>query len=173
MLKTLDVKDFDKVYEIMELSFPRDEFRPYDGQKALLNEDTYQIYVLMDENNDIVKGLITVWEYDSLAFVEHLAVNPKYRNSGLGSLILKEISEYLGKMMCLEVELPETDIASRRIGFYERNGYYLNEYPYIQPALADGQDSVPLLIMTTERKLTQEEFMFVKNLLYTRVYKVK
>ena len=173
MLKELDRKDFDKVYEIMQLSFPRDEYRPYEGQKALLDEEVYQIYVLMDEDADEMKGLITVWEYEHLGFVEHLAVNPKYRNDGLGSQILKEAAEILGKMMCLEVELPETEIAQRRIGFYKRNGYYLNEYPYVQPALAEGQDPVPLLIMTTGKSLTSEEFEDVKGLLYTKVYKVK
>lgn len=173
MLKKLDRKDFDKVYAIMQQSFPKDEYRPYERQKALLNEEPYQIYVLTGDETDEVKGFITVWEYEKLAFVEHLAVNPKYRNGGLGSVILKEAADYLGKMMCLEVELPDTEIAARRIGFYKRNGYYLNEYPYVQPALAEGQDSVPLLIMTTQKALSLDEFETIKELLYTKVYKVK
>lgn len=172
MLKKLDRKDFDKVYSIMKQSFPQDEYRPYEGQKALLNEESYQIYVLTEEETDEIKGFITVWEYEKLAFVEHLAVSSKYRNGGLGSVILKETANFLGKMMCLEVELPDTEIASRRIGFYKRNGYYLNEYPYIQPALAEGQDPVPLLLMTTYKELSEKEFEQVRDFLYEKVYKV-
>ena len=123
MLRKFDLKDFDKIYEIMELSFPRDEYRPYEGQKALLDDEAYQIYVLSDEQSLEIKGLIAIWEYESLVFVEHLAVAPQYRNGGIGSLILKETEELLGKMLCLEVELPETELASRRIDFYKRNGY--------------------------------------------------
>lgn len=173
MLKKSKEKDFDKIYEIMKLSFPRDEYRPYERQKALLEEEAYQIYVLSDDEAGGIKGFITIWEYEKLAFVEHLAVDPKYRNSGLGSVILKEAADMTGKMMCLEVELPEAEIAARRIGFYKRNGYYLNEYPYLQPALAEGQNPVPLFIMTTQKSVTKEEFEAIKELLYTKVYKVK
>ena len=172
MLKKLDRKDFDKVYSIMKQSFPQDEYRPYEGQKALLNEESYQIYILTEDETDEIKGFITVWEYEKLAFVEHLAVSSKYRNGGLGSRILKEAAKFLGKMMCREVELPDTEIASRRIGFYERNGYYLNKYPYIQPALAEGQNPVPLLLMTTYKELSEKEFEEVRDLLYEKVYKV-
>ena len=172
MLKKLEAKDFDKVFELMELSFPKDEYRTYEGQKALMNEELYQIYVIPDEEKDAIKALVTVWEYEKVAFVEHLAVNPAYRNGGLGSIILGEVIRELGKMICLEVELPETEMAARRIGFYKRNGFYLNEYPYIQPALAEGQEPVPLFVMPTERAGSEEEFMEIKELLYKEVYKV-
>jgi len=172
MLITLENKDFDKMYDIMKVSFPKDEFRPYDGQKALLKEDAYRIYAYPDHEGDRIKGFVTVWEYENIAFLEHLAVNPTYRNGGIGSTILKELADKIQKMLCLEVELPETEIAKRRIGFYERNGYFLNEYPYLQPALAEGQEPVPLLIMTTRRPINDQEFEEIKHLLYSKVYKV-
>ena len=93
MLEKLNIKDFDKVYEIMEQSFPKDEYRPYEGQKALLEEEPYQIYVFRDGADEDIKGFITVWEYEELVFVEHLAVSPRYRNGGLGSVILKETAD--------------------------------------------------------------------------------
>lgn len=36
MLKPLEICDFDKVYKIMDESFPSDERRSYDGQKSFL-----------------------------------------------------------------------------------------------------------------------------------------
>lgn len=171
MLEKLKRCDFDQMFGIIELSFPKDEYRTYEGHLALLDEPDYQVYVLRDEEADELRALVTVWEFESFGYVEHLAVNPAYRNGGLGSLILEELTEKLGKMICLEVELPESDMARRRIGFYERNGFYLNEYPYIQPPLAKGQSEVPLLIMTTKRKITQEEFVHLRDQLYKKVYK--
>lgn len=173
MLSRLYRTDFEQIFEIMERSFPKDEYRTYEGQKTLFDEDVYSVYGLIGKDSREIQGFITIWEYDEVAFVEHLAVNPLYRNKGLGSQILKEAAQMLNKMLCLEVELPETEIAARRIGFYKRNGYFLNEYPYIQPALAKGQDPVPLLIMTTEKALSEEEFENIKMLLYKNVYKVK
>ena len=53
--------------------------------------------------------------------------------------------------ICLEVELPETEMAARRIGFYERNGFYYNDYFYMQPPIAEGRNAIPLRLMTTGR----------------------
>ena len=44
---------------------------------------------------------------------------------------LQELMTQQSKRICLEVELPETELAIRRIRFYERNGLYLNSYDYI------------------------------------------
>ena len=42
--------EFDRVYEIMEESFPYDEMRTYEGQKALLKNDNYKLICKKDEN---------------------------------------------------------------------------------------------------------------------------
>lgn len=173
MLEKLKRNDFDKMFELIELSFPKDEYRTYEGHLALLDEPDYQVYVLRDEEREELRALVTVWEFGGFGFVEHLAVNPAYRNGGLGSLILGELTKKLGKMICLEVELPDNDMARRRIGFYERNGFHLNEYPYIQPPLAEEQNEISLLIMTTKRRLTLEEFERLRDRLYAKVYNIK
>ena len=50
--------DFDKVFHIMELSFPEDEFRTYEEQKALLENSYYQIYILPDESGENIKAFV-------------------------------------------------------------------------------------------------------------------
>ena len=79
-LETLQVKDFDKVYSIMEESFPIDERRTYEEQKALLENELYNIYVLYDNENDNIKAFIAIWRFDDFAFVEHFVVSSLYRN---------------------------------------------------------------------------------------------
>ena len=66
--------------------------------------------------------------------------------------------------------VPETVLAARRIAFYERNGFFLNDFPYLQPPLSNGRDPVPLRVMTSGRAVSREEFERIKALLYTRVY---
>lgn len=170
MLEKLRFDDFDTMYDLMEMSFPIVEYRPYHEQKALLNNPAYSIYVLHNETKDI-KAFIAVWEFDKFAFIEHFAVNPKYRNCGVGGYVLNEITERIGKNVCLEVEPPETEIAIRRIGFYERNGFFLNEYPYIQPPISNGRMAVPLFLMTLGGKVDKDMFESIKATLYTKVYK--
>ena len=166
MIEKLDPKEFDMVFSIMERSFPLEEYRPYAAQKALLDDPAYAIYVAKRE--DRIVGFAAVWELENVLFLEHLAVEPGCRNDGIGSKLLG----YFAKMRsCLEVEPPETDLARRRIGFYQRNGYFFNDYPYVQPSLAAGRSAVPLYIMTSGCTATPEEFAQIKNLLYSRVYR--
>ncbi|MBR7146301.1 MAG: GNAT family N-acetyltransferase, partial [Oscillospiraceae bacterium] len=51
------------------------------------------------------------------------AVREDCRGSGIGSELLDELIGTLPHPICLEVEPPETEIAKRRIAFYERNGF--------------------------------------------------
>lgn len=170
MIEKLKLQDFDKIYELMKMSFPSDEYRIYHEQKALLNNPSYSIYVLFSESKDI-EAFIAVWKFDKFAFIEHFAVNPKYRNRGIGSNILNEIVEMIGKTVCLEVELPETEMAIRRISFYKRNNFFLNEYSYMQPPISEGKKAIPLLIMTLGSKVDEDTFEHIKDTLYTKVYK--
>lgn len=173
MLEELQVKDFDKVYSMMEESFPVDERRTYEEQKALLDNEMYSIYILPDTENDNIKAFIAIWRFDDFAFVEHFAVSSLYRNGGLGALILQEVKKLLSSMICLEVELPEEEMAKRRIGFYERNGFYYNEYEYMQPAISKDRNEIPLRIMTTGGKVTEDRFNEMKDILYQYVYGVE
>ena len=171
MLKKLRNDVFDQVYRIMEASFPVDERRPFDEQRALLEDPAYQIYVCKAPGSEDIAAFVAVWEFESVAFLEHFAVAPQCRNGGLGAKVLKELVEQTGKTVCLEAELPETEIAARRIAFYERNGFFLNPYPYLQPPISEGCNAVPLQIMTSGRPVSEEGFQHIQALLDRRVYR--
>lgn len=167
MIEKLDIKEFDAVFSIMERSFPKEEYRPYESQKALLCDPAYAIYTAK-EGGSIV-GFAAVWEQETILFLEHLAVAPDCRNGGIGGQLLAYITGS-AKRVCLEVEPPENALTRRRIGFYERNGFFFNGYPYMQPSLGRGRSPVPLYIMTSGSTVTPEEFARMKDLLYSRVY---
>ena len=167
MIERLDPKEFDAVFDLMERSFPKEEYRPYTGQKALLSDPAYAIYTAREGGS--ILGFAAVWELEDILFLEHLAVVPEHRNSGIGSQLL----DYLAgsaKRVCLEVEPPETELTRRRVGFYERNGFSFNGYPYEQPFLGQGTGPIPLRIMTTGGRITPAEFVRIRELLYSRVY---
>ena len=171
MIRKLMREDFDSIFQIIEISFPKYEYRTNDEQKALLDNPAYDVYILPDLDDKAIKAFIAVWNFDSFAFIEHFAVNPTYRNKGIGSTFLREIVCMLGKMVCLEVELPDNEMASRRICFYERNNFFLNRYPYTQLPISAGRNPVPLLIMTYGRYINKMEFAEIKDELFTHVYK--
>lgn len=169
MLKRVPPEKFDAIYRILEDSFPADERRPYAPQRALFLRREYKVLGLYSEQNDL-KALFALYEFDDMIFLEHFAVASEYRNQGLGSVMLRELMNSTEKPICLEVEPPKTGLAVRRIAFYERNGFCFNDYFYTQPPLAEGQNPVELKLMSSGRPLTEPEFQNVKGLLYARVY---
>ena len=170
-MQRLSEADFEGVFRLLETSFPLEEYRTREEQRALLSEPAYTLFGIKEE--DRVIAFMAVWELPELLFIEHLAVDPAYRNGGMGAGMLREIVEMSDTTVCLEVEPPRTEMAARRIGFYRRNGFFLNEYPYIQPAMSKGRNPIPLQVMTGGHAVDREEFENIKNRLYTWVYKVK
>lgn len=169
MLELLDKKDFDEVYAIMEASFPETEIRPREEQYALFDDRAYRILVRREEGN--TAGFFAVWDFPEVLYIEHFAVDGRLRGGGIGAAMIGELKALSDNPICLEVEPPENETAKRRIGFYERNGFFLNPYPYIQPPISAGRDAIPLLIMTGGGFIDEAKFEKIKQLLYTRVYK--
>ncbi len=174
MMYKMHANEFEQVYRIMESCFPPDEHRPYEEQQNLFDNQNYQIYVAKKTDNSLeIQGFMAVWQLEGLGFIEHFAVDSKYRNIGLGSRMLQEIKKHLTGRVCLEVELPDNDMAKRRIKFYQRNGLYYNDYPYIQPAISKGRNPIPLRIMTSGGVVSQGEYQEIRDMLYREVYRVE
>ncbi len=171
MLEQLEKKVFPKVYEIMEQSFPKEEYRSYEDQLALLEREEYKLYGAIGSNGELM-AFFAVWELIDFLFIEHFAVRDKLRNQGLGAQMIRSLQARYSAPMCLEVELPQNALTERRIAFYERNGFYLNHFPYEQPSLGAGRAAVPLRIMTSGGPLSEGTFRYLKERLYKVVYEV-
>ncbi len=161
---------FDEVFAIMQASFPTDEYRPYDEQKALLRHPRYRLVTLTEKGRVI--AFAATYSFPTFLFVEHLAVAQTHRNRGLGARLLAQLQRENDRRLCLEVELPENALSRRRIGFYERNGFTLNDYPYTQPPISKGRHPVPLRLMSTGGALTEATFETIRDTLYREVYHV-
>lgn len=176
-IKRLSKSEFSAMFNIMRQSFPLDEYRPENEQLALFNDGRYGVFALYSGQNlseQKLSGFLSAWELDDFTYFEHFAVDSALRGGGLGSELLAEAVRLShGGRVCLEVEPPYTDIAARRIRFYERNGFSLNDYAYWQPPISAGRHAIPLKIMTTHGKISKTEFENIRKTLYTEVYKIK
>lgn len=160
--------EFQRVYEIMHEAFPQNERRTFKGQQELLNKDCYKLY-LKKENKQII-AFLAAWEFDEISYIEHFAVDSGYRGNGIGEKMLEEYVSNLEKTVFLEVEPPSTEIAKRRIGFYQGIGFHLNEFDYKQPPLQTGEKPFTLKNMTYPNSLKEEEFSFCKKIIFEKVY---
>ena len=162
---------FDAVYEIMKESFPRDEFRSYEGQKALLERSDYHLKTYEQEGK--LLGFCAYYVFDEFLYIEHLACTPLSRGLGIGTKLVQGIlSEEGNHPVILEVEPPVDKVTKRRVGFYERLGIVLNLYPHYQPPLNLTTDMVELKIMSSFKALEEEEQKAYRRILNQRVYGV-
>lgn len=168
MLNKITNENFDSFYDILTDSFPKNELRPKRNMQRTMSNEKYILLSFCEENRII--GGTAIWQLSDFIFIEYLVVNKSFRNCGTGAEILKELKAFYNLPLVLEAEPPETDIAKRRISFYQRNGFFLNDYPYEQPAYSERQAAVPLVIMTSEGFINPERFTDIKRTIYKEVY---
>jgi len=114
-------------------------------------------------------ALLTYWDFPECIYVEHLAVDASVRRQGYGGRMLQALKEE-GRPIVLEVELLETDIARRRIAFYERNGFRLwTSRNYQQPPYRQGDSPIAMRLMAWGN-LPESRFEEVVRRIYREVY---
>lgn len=165
-----NIAGFEMVYPILEEAFPVTELRIKQAQQDLLQKELYRLYQIKDEKQEIA-GVIAAWELaDDFVYIEHFAICPEKRNGGFGGRVLEAFATWYGKNIVLEVELPEDDLTKRRIGFYKRHGFVMNDYPYLQPPMRKGQDFLPLRLMTKPYALDEQTYARYRKLIHENVY---
>ncbi len=145
---------FSSCWDLYNSTFPPEERRELEYQIETLKREEYhldQIY-----HGDDAIGFIAWWSFDTMIYIEHFALDPSCRGQGYGDRFLREFIQHQASLILLEVEIPEDETQHRRVTFYQRIGFYLNEHPYVQPPLR-GEAEVPLMVMTYPRPVTEEQ----------------
>ncbi|MGO4953297.1 MULTISPECIES: GNAT family N-acetyltransferase [Paenibacillus] len=162
---------FDQIFNIMKESFPIIEYRNYEGQKELLSNPRYRLMTEENKQGEVI-AFLAGWEFEGFRYVENIAVSPTIRGGGIGKRLMERFIKKSTLPVILEVEPPEDELKQRRIRFYERLGFRLGNYKYLQPPLRAGNSNFPLCIMSYPDLLTDSQFKFIKNQLYREVYNV-
>ena len=163
--------NFDDVYKIMKQSFPLEEIRGYEGQRALLDREDYFIKTYIHSGE--VAGFCAYYELNDVLYIEHLACSPAVRGLGIGTKLVQEVLDEAGeRSVILEVEPPVDEMTKRRVAFYEKLDFHLNPYYHFQPPLNKDTDGVELKMMSSKGKITEEEQKAYRRLLNIHVYQV-
>lgn len=166
---SFDEELFAKVRHTYISSFPESERRDFDLVKNLYRENPYfNMHIL--SKNDSYAGFITSWEFPEFIYVEHFAIDESARNGGIGGKAMQQFLLASSLPVVLEVELPEDEMSRRRIGFYERLGFKLDNHPYRQPPYGPGLPWLDLNLMYYGEIDLDQSFEHVKQQLYKHVY---
>lgn len=168
-----DVNDpiLNKIKALYISSFPEEERRPWQSILEMISNASpfFFLKAIIGENEEFL-GFYSSWNLPGVLYIEHFAVEPEYRSTGIGSSVITDIVAGAGlRSVVVEVELPgSTPEADRRIGFYERNGFSaIGDLQYFQPPYRQGLDMVEMMLMTSRPLPDVKAFVIM---LHTLVY---
>ena len=139
--------EFEVTRNLYLSAFPPNERREFDElKKQIFNDECNVNLILAGEK---VAGFVILWNFTDFIFLEHFAIEPGLRGLGIGENTLAEIMALYQKNIIFETEPPANEMARRRIGFYERNGFHLLERHYFQPSYDGIKPEVELKLMST------------------------
>ncbi len=170
---TLENKsDLEFIEKLYIESFPRNERRPILGMHHLLEDESRFNLFLLETNDNTRIGFITYWDLDTFIFIDHFAISSEQRNGGYGQKAIKELIKQTSLPLIGEIELPTvSELASRRVEFYKKQGFQIWDLPYEQPPYEEGFDPIPMLTITYRNLNFPSNFEVVRHTIYSEVYK--
>ncbi|MVM34504.1 GNAT family N-acetyltransferase [Spirosoma sp. HMF4905] len=151
-----------------EGSFPTDERRSFADLVTLLSCPDMHFCALIDTNQLV--GFIIYWQWPDALFVEHFAIDPAQRGKQVGQQALAQLLGTDYTYIILEVERPEDELSQRRVRFYERQGFFLNLFDYVQPPYQPGKAAIPMRLMSIPSIANQSDFDTFSELIKKQVY---
>ena len=159
---------YEELFKIMQEAFPEIEYRTKEHQEKLLSHHCYNVKTVT-KGEELI-GFAAFWELGSCRFIEHVATIPELRGSGIGKYLINLLISTTEKPIFLEVEPPEDEMTARRIEFYKRLGFHLNEFPYLQLPLRVGDEAQTLMVMSYPKPISADRFIPYKKEIYFEVY---
>ncbi|WP_420150155.1 GNAT family N-acetyltransferase [Spirosoma sp.] len=151
-----------------EGSFPIEERRNFSELLQLLSYPDMCLCALVVA--DRLVGFMIYWQWNDLAFIEHFAIDPAQRGKQVGQQALRYLLRNPFRYVVLEVELPNDEISRRRIQFYERQGFALLPFDYVQPPYQPEKPAVPMRLMSVPPLADEADFNKLSTILKERVY---
>lgn len=162
-------KEQEYIWRILEESFDPIVLRTRRVIREMLESGLCKYLLEMDGEEPL--GTVLWCRFPEFIFFEYLAVTPAARGRGLGAKLIKTVLERENCPAVLEVEEPETELDRKRIVFYERLGFFLNEEGYEVPPFSPDQPPVYLRVMTYPHRVDAGLFEKIKEVIFREVYK--
>lgn len=151
-----------------EESFPLAERRTFGQLIQLLDCPDMNLCAILEQEQLV--GFIIYWQWDTLLYVEHFAIDPQQRGLQFGQKAMQLLVTLDPAWLVLEVELPTDDISRRRIQFYERQGFSRNPFAYHQPPYRADGTGIPMELLSIPAIHDQERFSTFSKQIRENVY---
>lgn len=125
MLRPMQPEENFRIQSLYELSFPPEERFDFE----MLNDPSRSSRLLVIEQDKEAAGMMTVVDFEDTLYLFFFAIDPAFRNQGLGAKALASLLASAGKrtVFLLAEETGEQyadhELRKRRQQFYLRNGF--------------------------------------------------
>lgn len=169
-IKNIHDKWYKDFYEIYSKSFPVYEQRNAEQQIEAFNNKHYHLDCIIE--NDELLSFICFWNFEEYVYIEHFAVNDKYRGKNIGTCTLLKFIETVNKTVILEIDPVRDNISAKRLKFYEKIGFLSNPYKHFHPAYNANYKPHELLVLSSASLLTSDLYDDFKDVLNKIVMKI-
>lgn len=150
-IKSLTDPWYERFQNIYSVSFPLFEQRNEKQQEYALGYDHY--YLECGIENQTILYFVAYWDYKDYIYIEHFAVNPDCRGLNIGTVALQNMVREKKKLILLEIDPLNTELALKRYRFYRKLGFVENDYPHFHPPYDHRFPAHELLVLSLEKPL--------------------
>ncbi len=163
--EVLGKKRLSRIYKSYSNTFPEEERRGKEQFLSLSDRDEVYIFDIKTDTETI--GYCIIWVLKNSFFLEHFEIFEAFRNQNYGSQVMDFLTEKFEKIVLESEPSTLSEIASRRIAFYERNGFSIISIKYLQPSYGEGKPEVELYLLSNfEVKNTDELITDIHQTVY-------
>lgn len=150
---------FAQVDALYESAFPLHEKRHHAAKVRAFNHANYQLQAWFDEQQFV--GMMGVWDFGDYRYIEHLAVNDRLRGQGYGKRMLNQflqLSPQQSPQTILEIDPLTTEIAHKRLHFYQSLGFQVNDYPHSHPTYHENIADHELIVLSYPYRIDPQQY---------------
>lgn len=136
MIRKIELEDLEEVFELLdELYENKIEYSIFvEKYKASLKDNNFYGVVAVEDNKVagvLISRLINrLVKKKNILSIDDLIVNEKYRNTGIGKLLIQNAIDYAVSRNCETVELTSRISNTNAHRFYENNSFEKIQYKF-------------------------------------------
>jgi GNAT superfamily N-acetyltransferase len=154
-LFSTDSPHFSTLDALYARAFPWHEQREAEAKLQALGNPHYALEAWFDDG--VFIGLSGCWQFTGYSYIEHLAIDDTLRSRGYGKQLLAQILTR-APLTILEIDPLTTEIAHKRLRFYQSMGFHANAWAHRHPTYHQGIADHELVVLSYPQPIDEAQY---------------
>lgn len=160
-ISNINDNNFNEFWQIYQSSFPENEKRFLNEQERIFKNSLYFANII--KTKEII-GILCFWMINEYYFLEHFAIKKEKRGENFGSIALENFIKNKQNII-LEIDLINDEISQKRLNFYDKFGFYKNDFKHFQAPFRKNSPPVELILLSLKPLSKAKYENFYQNML--------